>query len=242
VVLIGDSKCGKTSLVLSYLGKENRSNRDDNVNLFENYQIPIFIRDYQKTVRMQIWDYPGDEMFDRFRPISYITANFVVICFNFANTDSETSLNNIKERWVPEVVAHCGLNVVKFIIGIDRLKGQAKATKTGSALPNFSYFREVARGLDCKYLECSLSDLRSVERVFDKLATLKLKQEHEGLFKDYKEKGQHAGNKLNTMGNTLYFNYLTADNGPTSESSKVTGAIGYRKTSYRRKRHACLIM
>lgn len=222
IVIIGDSNCGKTRLVTNYIKSNTRLKPlIDEINVFQNHEIDILIRNYQKIINMEIWDFPGDDTFDRVRPKMYITCDFVLICFNF-NIDYKSSLNNIRERWIPEVNSHCQKNTIKYIIGIDR---------KNKNLPNFSYFYKFAKLLDCKYLECSLNDLNSIEKIFNTLATLKANQENDLLLKNSRLNGQSINKSLNN-------NILLLDNQINNNNNDQ---IGYRKTSYSRKSHACII-
>lgn len=163
VVLIGDSSCGKTSLVLSYLNKKF-STAPKSV-LFETYEKTILFSN-NTVVDLQIWDFPGDEYFDRFRPLAYANAKGVLICFTL---DRLESLHHIKERWLPELETHCP-NSTKIIVGIGSEVRYDK-TKVGK-VPAFGYCYKYAKRLGCKYMECSLVDRESYTNVFKQLALL----------------------------------------------------------------------
>lgn len=49
---------------------------------------------------MIVADTSGDEDYDRLRPLSYLDADLVLLCFSF---DSKASLANINEKWLPEI-------------------------------------------------------------------------------------------------------------------------------------------
>ena len=53
---------------------------------------------------MALWDTAGQEEYDRLRPLSYPDTHVLLICFSVDNPDS---LENIPERWIPEVVHFC---------------------------------------------------------------------------------------------------------------------------------------
>lgn len=163
VVLIGDSNCGKTSLVLTYLNKKV-STPPKSV-LFETYDKTIGFQN-NLSVDLQIWDFPGDEYFDRFRPLAYANAKGVLICFTL---DRIESLHNIEERWIPELETHCP-NAVKIIVG---LGSEVRFDKTKiDQVPAFDYCYKIAKKLGCRYMECSIVDKESYTRIFEQLAIL----------------------------------------------------------------------
>lgn len=156
VVLIGDSKCGKTSLCLSYLNKQTTVPNKDSI-LFETYENKILLEN-GSVVKLQIWDFPGNDYFDRFRPLGYVNAKAVAICFSLK---SVTSLNNIIERWIPEVQTYCW-GASRLIIGIGS-ELRAGARFKG---PSIEYCHKLASSLNCFYIECSTDDIDSCQDVF----------------------------------------------------------------------------
>jgi len=163
VVLIGDSNCGKTSLVLSYLNKKLATPPESI--LMETYEKIITFTN-QTGIKLQIWDFPGDDYFDRFRPLAYANAKGVLICFTL---DRKESLYHIEERWIPEVETHCP-DALKIIVGIG---SEVRYDKTKNEdVPTFDYCYKYARKLKCKYMECSLVDKNSYNKIFQQLAML----------------------------------------------------------------------
>jgi len=47
-----------------------------------------------------LWDTAGQEDYDRLRPLSYPDTDVILMCFS---VDSPDSLENIPEKWTPEV-------------------------------------------------------------------------------------------------------------------------------------------
>lgn len=58
----------------------------------------IFIFHFQ--VELALWDTAGQEDYDRLRPLSYPDTDVILMCFS---VDSPDSLENIPEKWTPEV-------------------------------------------------------------------------------------------------------------------------------------------
>lgn len=60
---------------------------------------------------MALWDTAGQEDYDRLRPLSYPDTDVILMCFS---VDSPDSLENIPEKWTPEV------RIAKHELGIGR--------------------------------------------------------------------------------------------------------------------------
>lgn len=55
---------------------------------------------YFAQVELALWDTAGQEDYDRLRPLSYPDTDVILMCFS---VDSPDSLENIPEKWTPEV-------------------------------------------------------------------------------------------------------------------------------------------
>ncbi|WJG35710.1 P-loop containing nucleoside triphosphate hydrolase protein [Fusarium oxysporum Fo47] len=87
LVIIGDSACGKTSLLSMF----TLGNFPAVPTVFENY-ITNCIVDGQ-AVELALWDTAGLEDYARLRPLAYSNANIILIGFS---VDDLCSLNNVK--------------------------------------------------------------------------------------------------------------------------------------------------
>lgn len=100
LVVVGDGGCGKTCLLIVY--SQNRFPEEYVPTVFENY-VPIVDFRGQK-VEFALWDTAGQEEYDRLRPLSYPETDVILICFAI---DYPTSLMNVKDKWLPEIVHFC---------------------------------------------------------------------------------------------------------------------------------------
>ena len=116
---------------------------------------------------------PGQEDYDRLRPLSYPQTDVFLVCFSVT---SPASFENVKEKWFPEVHHHCP-GVPCLIVGtqvdlrddsqvIDKLARQKQrpvALEQGERL---------ARELGAvKYVECSALTQKGLKNVFDEVSS-----------------------------------------------------------------------
>lgn len=100
VVVVGDGGCGKTSLLYVFSRDEFPERYLPTV--FETSVTDIDVGGH--NVELQLWDTAGQEDYDRLRPLSYMDADVVIICYSVS---SPHSLENVAERWLPEVRHFC---------------------------------------------------------------------------------------------------------------------------------------
>lgn len=55
-------------------------------------------------VELTLWDTAGQDDYDRLRPLSYPDTDVILMCFSI---DSPDSLDNVFEKWTPEVRHFC---------------------------------------------------------------------------------------------------------------------------------------
>ena len=113
--------------------------------------------------------HPGQEDYDRLRPLSYPDTDVILMCFSI---DLPDSLENIHAKWVPEVQHFCP-NVPFLLIATKkdlRNDPTSKASITGEKIEIIQ--TEKGRAMSEKvgayaYLECSAKTREGVREVFD---------------------------------------------------------------------------
>ncbi|GAA6029469.1 hypothetical protein JCM8097_003695 [Rhodosporidiobolus ruineniae] len=161
---VGDGGVGKTCLLIVY--SQKRFPEDYIPTVFENY---VLNKPYNgKVVEMALWDTAGQEDYDRLRPLSYPETDVLFICFA---VDFPVSLENVEDKWYPEVSHFCPSTPL-ILIGtktdlrtdqraIDLLRAQGRHPVTpqeGEA---------VAKRIGARYAEVSAREGRGVEEVFE---------------------------------------------------------------------------
>ena len=122
-----------------------------------------------RQVELALWDTAGQEDYDRLRPLSYPDTHVILMCFA---VDSPDSLENIPEKWNPEVRHFCP-NVPIILVGnkkdlrndpatrqeLERMKQAPVRAEEGRAMAE--------RIGAVAYVECSAKTKDGVREVFE---------------------------------------------------------------------------
>uniref|UniRef100_A0A3P9P636 Rho-related GTP-binding protein RhoC-like n=1 Tax=Poecilia reticulata TaxID=8081 RepID=A0A3P9P636_POERE len=165
LVIVGDGACGKTCLLIVFCKDQFPEVYVPTV--FENYIADIEIDGRQ--VELALWDTAGQEDYDRLRPLSYPDTDVILMCYSIDNQDS---LENISEKWTPEVKHFCP-NVPIILVGNKKdLRSNEKALKDLTKMKQEPVKTEDGKSMATRinafyFLECSAKTKDGVREVFN---------------------------------------------------------------------------
>ena len=172
LVIVGDGACGKTCLLIVF--SKDQFPEVYVPTVFENYVADIEVEG--KTVELALWDTAGQEDYDRLRPLSYPDTDVILMCFSI---DSPDSLENIPEKWTPEVKHFCP-NVPIILVGNKKdLRNdentRRELTKMKQEPVKFEEAKAICEKINgYEYLECSAKTKEGVRDVFKTATTAAL--------------------------------------------------------------------
>ncbi|XP_076586419.1 rho-related GTP-binding protein RhoF-like [Chaetodon auriga] len=164
VVIVGDKRCGKTSLFTVYTR-----------GVFPEEYVPtvfdesvVSSRHRGQHCRLHVFDTAGQEEYDRLRPLSYHDVNVVLICYDVM---SPSSFENVFTKWFHEVQRHCnGVPIILVGCKADLRKDEAlmkKMSSSGQNAVTYIQGEEARRKLGAMlYLECSAKYRENVDDLF----------------------------------------------------------------------------
>uniref|UniRef100_A0A8C4QST5 Rho family GTPase 2 n=2 Tax=Eptatretus burgeri TaxID=7764 RepID=A0A8C4QST5_EPTBU len=100
IVVVGDSECGKTSL-LHVFAKDSYPEKYVPT-VFESYSSSFDIE--RRRVELSMWDTAGSSYYDYVRPLSYPDSDAVLICFDIGRPET---LDSVLKKWQAEVQEFC---------------------------------------------------------------------------------------------------------------------------------------
>ncbi|KAF1854817.1 hypothetical protein Lal_00009398 [Lupinus albus] len=166
IVVVGDGGCGKTCLLISY--SQGYFPEKYVPTVFENYITYPIHSATGKTVELALWDTAGQEEYDRLRPLSYPETDLIFVCFAI---DCPNSLDNVLDKWYPEVLHFCPYTPL-VLVG---LKSDLRYKKTcidmlktqGLTPVTTEQGMTVAKKMSAQYMECSSKEMSGVDEIFE---------------------------------------------------------------------------
>ena len=143
LVLLGDSRVGKSSVVIRFVKNE-----------FDQYKFPtigatfltqsVSVGDY--LVKFEIWDTAGQEKYRSLAPLYYRGASAALVVYDITNRES---FENAR-KWIEEVQTQEGSHVVIGLAGnkVDLSANRKVSTEEGSEFAkqkNFIFFETSAK-------------------------------------------------------------------------------------------------
>ena len=113
-----------------------------------------------------LYDTAGQEDYDRLRPLSYPATDIFLVCFS---VDSNQSLDNVAEVWVPEIRHYCP-HAPFLLVGLKTdLRESSKGRGGTGDQVTYDMGKKAARRLGAvAYMECSALTHQGIKAVFDK--------------------------------------------------------------------------
>lgn len=175
IVLIGDSKVGKTSLLsrshelyatfsdgCSFLKKPFVHSEVYSPTVFETYVTNVdteSLGNYQAN----IWDTGGCGVFDSVRPLAYIDSDVFMICFDITNRES---FDNLTEVWLPEI-QFFQPNTPVLLVGMKCDLRSISSNRESDHLVSVSEAESVAHQMGFAYFETSAKTGENVASAFE---------------------------------------------------------------------------
>nr|XP_039261347.1 ras-related C3 botulinum toxin substrate 2-like [Styela clava] len=169
-VIVGDGGVGKTCVLQSFTN--NAFPEEEYIpTVFDNFSANVMVNDI--LVNMGLWDTAGQEDYDRLRPLSYPKTDVFLLCFSVT---SPTSMDNIVEKWFPEVTHHVP-RAKTILVGtkIDLRNSEAVAEelkKQGKRPVTYEEGSALAEKLGVLfYRECSAKTQENIRELFVETAS-----------------------------------------------------------------------
>lgn len=176
LVIVGDGACGKTCLLIVF--SKDQFPEVYVPTVFENYVADIDVDG--KRVELALWDTAGQEDYDRLRPLSYPDTDVILMCYSI---DSPDSLENIPEKWTPEVKHFCPSVPIILVGNKKDLRNDDYTRRELAKMKQEPVKTEEGRDMATRigafdFIECSAKTKDGVREVFETAtrAALKVKK------------------------------------------------------------------
>ncbi|XP_077869062.1 rho-related protein racA-like [Saccoglossus kowalevskii] len=156
VTVVGDGAVGKSCLLISYTTGSFPAEYVPTV--FDNYCANVTVDG--KPYNIAFFDTAGQEDYDRLRPLSYPGTDVFLLCFSLA---SRASLENVTEKWWPEIQHHMPKTPVVLVGNKVDLR-----SSSSTSVITYDEGRILAKSLRIPYVETSALTQFGVNELFNK--------------------------------------------------------------------------
>jgi len=181
VVLLGEGRVGKTSILLRYI---NNSFDQKQTSTFQASFQEKILNIGQNCVTLAIWDTAGQERFHALAPIYYRDSNAAILTFDITDRTSFQKVQN----WIIELRKIVGKDIV-LIIAANKSDLEAKRQVEAHEVNQY------ANSVGAKVMSTSAKSGKGVEQLFLEL-TKSLLAEHQRTSQSYRSsRGKSRGPK-----------------------------------------------
>lgn len=148
--------------------------------VFDNYTVNFHFQ--ERNISLGLFNTSGQESYDRLRPLTYMQADALIVCFSVVSPSSYVS---VRAKWIPEIRVTCPNKPVILVGTQCDLREDAESLarlKEVNMLPiTHPQGVALARQINAfTYIECSAKTLDGVGRVFvDAIRAVMLDRDHE---------------------------------------------------------------
>ena len=156
VLLLGDTKVGKTCFLMRYTDNTFQETHMSTIGL--DYRLKTMKLSSGKNVKVQIWDTAGQ---DRFRAITknyFKGAHGIILIYDVTDEQSFDNVSN----WINQIKEEASDNVIIFLVGnkIDDVENRKIQTESG---------KNLAENFQLQFYETSAKTGENVEKTFQAL-------------------------------------------------------------------------